>query len=101
MLLCTYRYLMNTTKKCGISIQVTTSKQDALIRFEVSENHTRLHYNVHHGNHQVLDHEHSLVAVEGRGGCTIPLCFLVGERQPSSVAGECLCNYVGQFNHLL
>ena len=26
---------MNTTKSCGISVQVTTSKQDALIRFEV------------------------------------------------------------------
>ena len=30
-----HRYLMNTTKSCGISVQVTTSKQDALIRFEV------------------------------------------------------------------
>lgn len=40
---------MNTTKRCGISVQVTTSKQDALIRFEVRMNTLCMAY-------QTLDH---------------------------------------------
>ena len=71
------RYLLIPAKKCEVSLQVTASKLDALIKFEVAKfgMSTVVHslFLSYLPTPQILDNNNCIMAVEGRGVCTIPL----------------------------